>query len=202
MNIQFNVREYDKEDLPQLIKVYQSAFAEPPWDEFKKCSLCGINYGIIETKRLPNTCKKCSTPLKLEEFWSSEDVRKDLDFARLQEDCVVLVAELDRKISGFTWGYKIPLEKFPFLRDYISNKTNYMDEIAVAGDFRRKGIGKILGEKYIEYCKKINSAEIILRTDQRNISSMSLFKNLGFKNIGITDPEFSWRIYLRRKLND
>jgi len=101
---------------------------------------------------------------------------------------------------GFTWGYQVPLNKFPFLKGLVNEKANYMDEIAVDGNTREKGIGKLLGQNYIDKLIIANIPEIVLRTDQRNISSMTLFERLGFKSLEVTDPEYNYRIYLRRKL--
>lgn len=200
MSIPLSIREYSNTDFTQLARVYQSAFAEPPWDEFKKCLACGINYGIDEVKNVESICKKCSNPLNLTNFWSDEEIRKDIDFANAQESPIFLVAESEKKLKGITWGYKLPLQKFPFLTGKAKMDANYMDEVAVAGDSRRRGIGSLLCTKYIETIQARRTFEIVLRTDQRNTASMSLFSRLGFKSLGITDPEFSWRIYLSRRL--
>ena len=155
----------------QVILTYQSAFAEPPWNE----------------------------------TWSDKEIIFDLEFALSQKNPIVLVANIDKNILGFTWGYDLPIEKFPFLEGKISRKTNYMDEIAVTGNSRLKGIGKLLGQNYLEYLKKQGSNECVLRTDERNLASMTLFKRLCFvpvldNNKPIYDPEYKSRIYLKNKL--
>jgi ribosomal protein S18 acetylase RimI-like enzyme len=48
MYTEISVRPYEPADFPQLAQVYKSAFAEPPWDEFRKCGECGVNYGRQE----------------------------------------------------------------------------------------------------------------------------------------------------------
>ena len=101
---------------------------------------------------------------------------------------------------GFTWGYQVPLNKFPFLKGLVNERANYMDEIAVDGNTRKRGIGKLLGQNYIDRLTIANVPEIVLRTDQRNTSSMALFKGLEFESMQVTDPEYNYRIYLRRKL--
>ncbi|MBI2632238.1 GNAT family N-acetyltransferase [Candidatus Pacearchaeota archaeon] len=196
MLIIFIVESYIERDFKQLSDVYKSAFAEPPWDEYLKCSNCGVNYGINETKASLGICKRCRLPLKLIEFWSEEDIRKDLLFALSQNSPILLVAKYDGIIKGITWGYQLPLPKFPFLKEVIDPDSNYMDEIAVDGKVRKRGIGKLLGSAYIDQC---TAPEIVLRTDERNNASMGLFSSLGFKNTGVKDPEFPYRIYLRRK---
>lgn len=194
------IREYSEQDFFQLVEVYRSAFSEPPWNEYKKCSYCGENYGIKELELPIKKCKKCNISLSLLEFWSNVEIKKDLDFALSQRECVILIAESNRLMSGFLWGYKLPLEKFPFLKGKVDINSNYMDEIAVAGNSRNRGIGKSLGNEYIKRNMQKNTNEIILRTDERNTASMRLFSSLGFQSLYIYDPEFSYRIYLKRRL--
>ena len=160
------MRQYDVRDLPQLIEVYQSAFAEPPWNE----------------------------------TWRPEEIKQDLDFAFSEKEPIVLVAETEKILVGFVWGYNLPLEKFPWLKNIIGNNTNYMDEIAVKGNKRVRGIARIMGEKYLERVARKNLDGVVLRTDIWNSASMALFRRLGFKNTGIFDPKYRDRIYLYKEL--
>lgn len=162
------VRAYKPEDLEQLIGVYKSAFAEPPWNE----------------------------------VWTSEQVIEDLELAFSQEIPIVLVAETQGRLTGFTWGYKIPLEEFPFLKGKVSEQTSYMDEIAVRGGERRRGVGQILGKTYIEKVISQGIEQVILRTDIWNTASMALFRKLGFRNTQVFDPEYGDRIYLIKSVGD
>ncbi|MBD3303798.1 GNAT family N-acetyltransferase [Candidatus Woesearchaeota archaeon] len=193
------IRPYKKSDIDQVIAVYKSAFAEPPWDEFKKCSACEVEYGIKESARARDICKKCDSPLELIDFWSSEDIIQDLEFALSQQNKAVLVAENSAGIAGFTWGYKLPFEKFPFLEGKISPGTLYMDEIAVRGDRRLRGAGTRLGQAFLKSAKAQGLEEAALRTDERNPASIALFRKLGFKEMGINDPGFPNRVYMRVK---
>jgi len=90
------VRPYRESDLVQLIGLYQSAFSEPPWDEYRKCIKCGINYGINEVKTAGDSCKQCNEALELVEFWSSEEIKGDLEFALSQPEPLVLVAQTNK----------------------------------------------------------------------------------------------------------
>ncbi|MFA5796983.1 MAG: GNAT family N-acetyltransferase [Candidatus Woesearchaeota archaeon] len=198
------IRPYSEKDSSQLVAVYKSAFAEEPWNEYVKCVSCNMNYGIKDILEI--TCKNCKNPLEVVEFWSTADIKSDLKFAQKQLKPIILVAESNNRLQGFTWGYALPLEKFPFLEGRIGQDANYMDEIAVRGNARIQGIGTMLGDKYITSCIKQGIQEIVLRTDERNTASMSLFRKLGFTPISqngktnswIYDPEYSERIYLRR----
>ena len=173
-----------------------------------KCVSCSVEYGRQEVNELEERtdCKKCSQPLSLVEFWSKVDITKDLEFALEQPDSLVLVAGNSDELAGFTWGYRIPFDKFPFLKGKVSTESSYMDEIAVRGDKRLRGIGTLLGKDYIETVKQQRLSEVVLRTDERNSSSILLFGKLGFQEIPdvkslrgkIYDPKFPNRIYLRR----
>jgi len=135
------------------------------------------------------------------ETWTSEQVLEDLDFARLQVAPIVLVAEQESRLVGMIWGYKIPLEKFPFLKGRISPNASYMDEIAVASPMRGKGIAKNLGREFERISREQRTPEIVLRTDERNVASMALFRSLGYNLLGIRDPEFYYRQYFAKNLN-
>ena len=101
---------------------------------------------------------------------------------------------------GFSWGYRLPLEKFPFLKGKIGSNSSYMDEIAVRGNSRQIGTGTLLGKAYVKTAENQGIDEVVLRTDIWNEASMSLFKKLGFRSLGIFDPEYGNRIYLSKTL--
>lgn len=162
-----NVRRYNEKDLRQLIRLYQQAFAEPPWNE----------------------------------TWSDEDVEKDLRFALSQSQPIVLVAMDNETLVGTSWGYKLPLEKFPFLRGRVNPSCSYMDEMAVNAQIRQQGIGKMLGNAYFTEARQQKIPEIVLRTDERNNASMALFRSLGFNLLGVRDPQYNNRQYLSRLLS-
>ncbi|MGV8141755.1 MAG: GNAT family N-acetyltransferase [Candidatus Woesearchaeota archaeon] len=232
------IRPYTTIDFKQLSEVYKSAFAEPPWNEYMKCTECGVNYGKDEIEFTPmiaqgrfsrveydlmtaryDNCKNCGIDItpeiaiqntygdymvptdKIIPYWSDEEIQKDLEFAQTQKSPIILVAEDGNRLSGFTWGYRLPIEKFPFLQGNVRNNSNYMDEMAVRGDTRTKGLGTMLGTEYISECRAQGIEQIVLRTDERNAASMALFSKLGFRPLtanGSTtyDPEYPQRIYL------
>ncbi len=146
----------------------------------------------------------------LREFWSFGEIENDLVSGLAQKNPIVLVANNGKGLVGFTWGYQLPLEKFPFLEGKVQQEANYMDEIAVRGSKRQKGIGTALGLQYLERARQQGMREVVLRTDERNEASMVLFRKLGFRDIPdssdsrgkVYDPgqELQNRIYLRRDL--
>ncbi len=200
MNYYIRIREFKEEDLESIIKAYKKAFAEPPWNEFVKCKNCGAEYGekeMTETIYEGRACKNCGAyPIAFQEYWTKEDIIDDLKFCQNQENPIILVALENEKVAGFTWGYKIPFEKFPFLKGLIPENAIYMDEMAVRGDKRMKGIGTMLGKEFLKRTKAV-----VLRTDERNEASMALYKKLGFKPVtdgseNVYDPVYPNRIYL------
>ena len=46
----FFIRNFQKEDLGAVTALYIDGYADYPWNEFKKCKQCGINYGKNEIK--------------------------------------------------------------------------------------------------------------------------------------------------------
>lgn len=225
------VRPYEKKDLGSLINVYQSAFAEPPWDEYMKCRKCNQNYAISEVicgERYGNRgeitrfsypiskeCKKCGTDLMARifrncgfnsadfvPFWSVQEIENDLNFALAQSSSIILVAESAGVLTGFSWGYQISFEKFPFLSGKISENSSYVDEVAVRGESRRMGIGSLLVAEYMSRAKIQGISTVCLRTDERNVASMGLFRMMGFRSLNVYDQEFEKRIYLTKDIGE
>ena len=133
------------------------------------------------------------------EVWTKEQVVEDLTYAKAQKNSIILVAELHQKIVGFTWGYELPIDKFPFLKKIVQATANYMDEIAIDPTIRMNGVGKYLGTEYLKRAQN----QVILRTDINNQASMNLFQSLGFTPLQkdgttIFDPVYPTRIYLRQ----
>lgn len=155
------------------------------------------------------------------ESWSTEEILGDLKMAQSQNNFVMVVAKVNMEVVGFAWGYDIPLEKFPFLKDVVPSISNcsYMDEIAVDPAFRKRGVGCELVESYEQAVRartpsydarkilRTDDTEIgvVLRTDVKNVASMKLFCREGFDTVkdaeghDKTDPEYPTRVYLYRK---
>lgn len=76
---------------------------------------------------------------------------------------------------------------------------------------RGKRIGTMLCLEYLSIAAQTRANSVVLRTDERNKTSMALFKNSGFNPIYITlnassckdeilrDPEYNDRIYMVRQ---
>ncbi len=203
------VRPYNDRDLEQVIKIYQSSFAEPPWNEYMKCSSCGIEYGTEETKESKDLCKNCHAPLELIEYWDCETVKEEIKFALSQPDSTVLIAEDNEDIVGILWGYIISFEKYPFLKGRVENNANYWDTIAVKKNKRLGGIAVLLGNKYLECVKRQGLSQIVGRIREEKERTHLLVKKFGFSIIPeqkdiktrIYDPNFPGNVYLTKFLN-
>lgn len=207
------VRPYrDEEDREQVIDIYQSSFAEPPWNEYMKCSSCGIEYGEAEVQTLIEKedarCKKCCEPLKLEEFWSRENVKEELEFALSSQDSIVLVAEDKDGIAGILWGYKVSFGKCPFLEGKVREDANYWDTVTVKKGRRGMGVATLLGESYLERAKRLGVSQVVGRIREEVEQTHLLVKKFGFSVIPeqrdpskrIYDPNYHNNLYLTKCL--
>jgi ribosomal protein S18 acetylase RimI-like enzyme len=205
----FSVRKYEEKDFKGVYSVYKEAFSEEPWNEYKKCTACGVNYGIKESENRPAFCKKCDNALKLEDYWTEEDVKSDIRYAGEKSWNSILVASYRGKIIGFTWGYTLQKEDFPFLGSFSwiidCSQGIYVDEVATAPSARGRGVATALERRLFEEAEKSGFKSVVLRTDERNSAAMNLYKKLGFKPLEektgrVYDPKFSSRIYLAKVL--
>ena len=57
-------------------------------------------------------------------------------------------------------------------------------DVAVHKDFRRQGIGEALIENLMEYCKNEDISEINLEVRIGNVAAQSLYKKMGFSEVG------------------
>ena len=153
-------------------------------------------YASLETA----ACKKCDKGLfgNFSEFWSSEEITGDLESALKKESPIVLVAEtaLLPDLHGAT---NCQAGNFHLLKGKLHSLL-YMDEMAVAGNERRQGIGLALGNKFLEEVASRGFRSSLLRTDINNPASMGLFGKLGYRNVGIFDPGYPSRVYMEVQL--
>lgn len=211
-NVVVVVRPYKAEDLEPAIAIYQSGFAEPPWNEYMKCSSCGIEYGEAEAQAIreqETDCKKCGKPLELEEFWSRETVKEELEFALAQADSIVLVAEdKDGGLAGILWGYRMSFEKYPFLKGKVRKDANYWDTVAVKRDKRGSGLATLLGGSYLECAKQLGVSQVVGRIREEVEQTHLLVKKFGFSTIPeqmepgkrAYDPDYHNNLYITKDL--
>lgn len=206
------VRPYTSEDLEQVIEIYRSGFAEPPWNEYMKCSSCGIEYGEAEVGAIEKEddvhCKNCDEPLELEEFWSRKTVKEELEFALAQADSVVLVAEDKDGLAGILWGYRASFEKYPFMKGKVREDANYWDTVAVKRDKRGGGLATLLGKNYLERAKQLGVSQVVGRIREEVEQTHLLVRKFGFSTIPeqrdagkrVYDPSYHNNLYITKDL--
>lgn len=65
------------------------------------------------------------------------------------------------------------------------NRFAYIEDIRVGSEYRRKGIGRKLIDRVIEWAKKGNMPGIMLETQDTNVSACKLYESAGFVLGGI-----------------
>ena len=109
----------------------------------------------------------------LEKLCFNEPWSKDsLTFELTNENAYFIVAVQDNHVLGYA-GMHCILDE-----GYITN-------IAVFSDFRRKGIGRKLLNYILNYAQKSNFALVTLEVRTSNYAAINLYKDLGFKQVGI-----------------
>lgn len=68
---------------------------------------------------------------------------------------------------------------------YLSFEEASVTNVAVSSRFRKKGYGEALVEKAKELAKEASAESIFLEVRQSNVPAISLYKKLGFEEIGI-----------------
>lgn len=94
-----------------------------------------------------------------------------------------LAAELGNKNSYFIVA-KINSNVVGYAGMHCVLGDCYITNIAVLSPFRRMGIGKTLVKNLIDYSESQNFSFISLEVRKSNEVAKSLYKNLGFKDIG------------------
>ena len=158
----------------KIIDCYESVFMGEPWNEWKKCTDCGINYGLDEFKEMVGSttnvnlnCKNddCSSEvLETDSFYKGGDQlgQKILSAARREEGLLDLTAYVvseracaEDRLVGFLWGYKFPSNDSPSVmfskaqdmlvsNGFDLNTTLYLAETGVVPGYRGQGIGQSL----------------------------------------------------------
>lgn len=135
---------------------------------------------------------------------ASYATKENLDFR------VAIAGNGEDRFVGFSVAYEVSLESFGFLKPYFAGsgepKLVYGDELAVAKEYRRKGIGtKLMQSRMARYSSEysltegVDAAFAIGRTDV-NSRMVPLYGELGFENTGIFDPQYPSRVYFAKPL--
>ena len=103
-----------------------------------------------------------------DDFWTPEVLKSEI----IGENKKYIIAKYEKEIVGFC-GIMINPPDIEIMN------------IVVKKNSRQKGIGTALLDKVIEISQKLNSDKIFLEVNEKNVGAIKLYKNAGFKQIGI-----------------
>lgn len=98
--------------------------------------------------------------------WSKDAIKSELE----KPGCVCVIQEQDGVFYGFALG------------EIISGEAE-LYRIAVLEQYRNKGIGEALLQRFIQKCN--GCSRIFLEVRKKNLPAASLYEKLGFRKIGL-----------------
>ena len=101
--------------------------------------------------------------------------KKSFEDSLTREDTLFLVCENEEEKTCIT-GY---------IGLYLSYDEASVTNVAVAPAFRKKRCGEALVEKAKELAKEAGAECIFLEVRQSNVPALSLYKKLGFEELGV-----------------
>lgn len=106
---------------------------------------------------------------EFDEFWNYEVLKQEL---ASNNSKYIVAKTLDNIIVGFS-GIKIILD------------TAELMNIVTKKSYRENGIGKLMLEYLINYCKKIGIKTLNLEVNAQNTIAINLYKKYNFKEVGL-----------------
>ena len=106
---------------------------------------------------------------EFDEFWNYEVLKQEL---ASNNSKYIVAKTLDNIIVGFS-GIKIILDTAE-LMNIVTKKL-----------YRKNGIGKLMLEYLINYCKKIGIKTLNLEVNAQNTIAINLYKKYNFKEVGL-----------------
>lgn len=144
----------NEEPSPEIVRAYKRIFAEPPWEEYKRCPVC-TNTVVYSRTMAAATFGKCSCGKELVDFWSDESIGASIrDNLSLNGSCHLL--RINGELVGLAFGCEKSAERletdllFPGLRDALHTafgskcRFAYQDDIIIFSKYRGRGLGKAL----------------------------------------------------------
>ncbi len=138
-----------------------------------------------------------------EDFWRVPDVISDIKDQMKKDSALFMIAQSGKDIAGFTWGYRANRLGMQAIcgstsLDYLFDEHSsifYIDELATAALFRRRGIGSQLTQALIGEARALGNGVFCLRTDIKAQAARTLYEALGFIDLGIQDEKYPNRTY-------
>lgn len=204
--------ENNEKTLSGLIRCYQDVFSEPPWNEWKKCQICGKHWGIDEKNYVEQDLKLKHCGASVVDFWPHDEVLNDIREELSQKGAFCfLVKNNEGDIIGFYWGYLIELEKLEkklnieLMLESRDKKliVAYLDDMGVLNQYRGLKIASRLfnlGE--IEFRNQGVSYQIgrVKKSPEPSVTFLWFTNSLNFKIIAEYCPKEDGRVVLGRKV--
>jgi ribosomal-protein-alanine N-acetyltransferase len=106
--------------------------------------------------------------------WSERFFRQEM-----QVECArSLLAEIDGRVAGYILFWLMP--------DEVD-----IHNVAVHGDFRRRGLGRRLLEQVVIEARGRGSSRITLEVRKSNLAAQKLYESMGFTVIGVRKGYYS-----------
>lgn len=177
--------------LRSLSHVYPEIWKHPPWNEYRKCPICGRYSGIEDVEKFGiTTCSVNHSEVVLIEPWIADEVYEEIIIEMLKPGFIgFLLIDQYGSIVGFTWGELRLLdeveEKTAHHFDLNAETVFYYSELGILNkaEYRGQGYGKMLVSKLVEVVQKTHfDMPSILRTN--NLSpAYHLFTRAGYRLI-------------------
>jgi len=136
-----------------------------------------------------------------EEPWKEElEPKEVIETMREQLErpgAIALAAIKDKKVVGFIWMYEIFKSDLkegtrysPKLKFLFENQKRvlYLQEMGVIKEMRQQGIGEKLARELLRRGKQNGAKVVVLSTNGKAKSMISLISKIGFQNSGIVRP--------------
>ncbi len=202
--------------LASLVECYRGVFAEPPWNEWLKCSECGKAWGKPQDADLAAMrFSHCGRPVT--DYWPHAEVAEEF-FRVLGRGAVCWLAveraERRARVVGFTWGSPIASmwDGFePELQDSLRREFGaaaesdqdiiYQTELGVLASYRNRGLARLLAERrnqdFLDRGFRIGVA--VVRERPEPSVTFLWYQRIGFRVIHRFPPE-NGRVVIARAL--
>jgi ribosomal protein S18 acetylase RimI-like enzyme len=104
-----------------------------------------------------------------------------------REDSVIFLAEEDDQVLGFT-------QLYPSLSSLSTARVWVLNDLFVAPEGRRKGVGEALLERARRHAEATGAAYLELATERTNVEAQRLYERLGWRK---DDGHFHYSLSLR-----
>lgn len=218
MNNKVEYKRFNPSDnkglLPELIRCYRQVFSEEPWNEWKRCQVCDVKWGLAERHIIRALgFKHCG--VRVVDFWPVKTVRENIR-NDIPANASCWLALVDQRIIGFCWGNPITPEDFENkvgsrgqgialrLREQFGNIAYiaYQNEIGVLKEWRGRKIAKELFIRRLRDFHRAGLAVGVVRTKTNPPTITYIwYKKLGYAVIAELHDQ-DGRVVLARSLVD